>query len=65
LSQKTNKNHVLARGISKPYEEKTESVLPLVEDGVLAYSLKTGKNQDENLMIEIQSNNNKGITLNQ
>lgn len=46
----------------KPYTEATAPVRPLGDNGVLAYALKTGSDQDGNLRLEIQSQEGKGIS---
>lgn len=64
VQKKQTKNMLQAGAFEKPFQEKPSPELPLGEDGVLAYSLKTAKNQQGNLILEIQSNKNKGLTLN-
>jgi hypothetical protein len=48
----------------KPYAEETAKNHPLGENGVLAYGIKTGTDEQGNLTLVIQSESGKGITYN-
>lgn len=65
LVQKKQTKTMLQQGaFEKPFEKKSSPNLPLGENGMLAYSLKTAKTNEGNLIIQIHANDNKGITLN-
>ena len=48
----------------KPYVEETPKNHPLGEDGVLAFGIKTGTDDNGNLVLIIQSESGQGITYN-
>jgi len=48
----------------KPYVEETPKKHPLGENGVLAFGIKTGTDDQGNLSLIIQSESGKGITYN-
>jgi len=48
----------------KHYVEETPKTHPLGEDGVLAFGIKTGKDEQGNFVLIIQSDSGKGITYN-
>ncbi len=48
----------------KPYAEEQPKNHPLGEKGVLAYGIKSGTDSNGNFVLEIQSENKKGITYN-
>lgn len=48
----------------KPYVEETPKKHPLGENGVLAFGIKTGIDEQGNLTLIIQSESGKGITYN-
>ncbi len=48
----------------KPYVEETPKNHPLGEDGVLAFGIKTGTDDNGNMVLIIQSESGQGITYN-
>ncbi len=48
----------------KPYAEEQPKTKPLGDKGILAYAIKSGKDSNGNFVLELKSNDNKGITYN-
>ena len=48
----------------KPYVEEETKNRPLGDNGILAFGIKTGNDNNNNLILEIQSEAGKGITFN-
>lgn len=48
----------------KPYAEDMPKTQPLGEEGILAFGIKTGTDTNDNLILELQSESQKGITFN-
>ena len=48
----------------KPYAEELPKNHPLGDKGILAYGIKTGTDNEGNFVLEIQSENKKGISYN-
>jgi hypothetical protein len=63
-SQKETKKFYKEGAFEKPYVEETPKTHPLGEEGVLAFGIKTGTDEQGNLVLVIQSENGKGITYN-
>ena len=63
ISSKQETKSLFNQGaFEKPYNENEAVTRPLGENGVLAYALKTGNDDNGNLIVEIQSQDGKGIT---
>jgi hypothetical protein len=63
-SQKETKKLFNEGAFEKPYVEETPKNHPLGENGVLAFGIKTGTDEQGNFMLIIQSESEKGITYN-
>ncbi len=63
-SQKETKKFFKDGAFEKPYVEDTPKNHPLGEDGVLAFGIKTGTDEQGNFVLIIQSESGKGITYN-
>ena len=48
----------------KPYKEKQDKERPLGDEGILAFGIKAGTDQNGNFSLNIQSESGKGITYN-
>ncbi len=65
LSSKKETKKLFTEGaFEKPYAEEQSKNHPLGKEGVLAFGIKTGTDQNDNLSLEIQSETGKGITFN-
>ena len=62
-SKKETKKLFTDGSFEKPYAEEKSKNHPLGENGILAFGIKTGTDQDNNLSLEIQSETGKGITF--
>lgn len=49
---------------NKPYTEEKPKTHPLGEEGILAFEIKTGKDANDNFVLELRSDKKQGITLN-
>jgi len=63
-SQKETKKFYKEGGFEKPYVEETEKTHPLGEEGVLAFGIKTGNDEQGNFVLILQSESGQGITYN-
>jgi hypothetical protein len=63
-SQKETKKLFNEGAFEKPYAEETTKNHPLGENGVLAFGIKTGTDEQGNFTLIIQSESGKGITYN-
>lgn len=63
-SQKGTANLLNQGAFEKPYVEETPKNHPLGKDGVLAFGIKTGTDDNGNLVLIIQSESGQGITYN-
>ncbi|MBL1140732.1 MAG: hypothetical protein HND53_01745 [Proteobacteria bacterium] len=63
-SQKQTKKFFEEGAFEKPYVEETPKNHPLGENGVLAFGIKTGTDEQGNFVLIIQSESGKGITYN-
>lgn len=65
IGTKKETTNLLNEGaFEKPYVEETPKNHPLGEDGVLAFGIKTGTDDNGNLVLIIQSESGQGITYN-
>jgi hypothetical protein len=65
IGTKKETTNLLKEGaFEKPYAEETPKNHPLGEDGVLAFGIKTGTDEQGNFMLIIQSESGQGITYN-
>ncbi len=65
LSSKKETTKLFKEGaFEKPYSEETTKNHPLGKDGVLAFGIKTGTDDQGDLTLIIQSESGKGITYN-
>ncbi len=63
-SQKETKKLFNEGAFEKPYVEETTKKHPLGENGVLAFGIKTGTDEQGNFTLIIQSESGQGITYN-
>lgn len=63
-SQKETRKFFNEGAFEKPYVEETPKSHPLGENGVLAFGIKTGTDEQGNFMLIIQSESGQGITYN-
>jgi len=63
-SQKETKKFFKDGAFEKPYVEETAKTHPLGDDGVLAFGIKTGNDEQGNFVLIIQSESGQGITYN-
>ncbi len=65
LSMKKETRNLYATGaFDKPYANEIPKNYPLGGQGVLAFRINTGVSEHGNLILELQSETNQGITLN-
>jgi len=63
-SKKETKKLFSNGAFEKPYAEEESKKHPLGENGVLAFGIKTGSDDNGNLVLELQSETKQGITFN-
>lgn len=63
-SKKETKKLYTEGAFEKPYAEEKPKNHPLGEQGILAFSIKAGSDENGNLILELQSETKQGITLN-
>lgn len=63
-SKKETKKLFTDGAFEKPYEEESAKNHPLGKNGVLAFGIKAGTDQNGNLVLELQSESKQGITFN-
>ena len=64
ISQKETKKLFKEGAFEKPYAKEQAKNHPLGENGVLAFGIKTGTDNNGNFSLEIQSESGKGMTFN-
>jgi hypothetical protein len=63
-AKKETKKFYTEGAFEKPYAEEKPKNRPLGEQGILAFGIKTGADENGNLILELQSETKQGITLN-
>lgn len=63
-TKKETKKLYTEGAFEKPYVEDKSKNHPLGETGVLAFGIKTGADENGNLVLELQSESKQGITFN-
>lgn len=64
VQKKQTTSMLKAGALEQPFQGEKSENFPLGEEGILAYGIKTGKNEAGSLVLEIQNAEKKGMSLN-